>query len=249
MEWTRRAKERAKERMRMRSAIAAFAIMVASSGAAFALDHPIDAPPAASQRQAPADMPAALEAMLRLFVYDSGIFDRIAEIKLPQFREMVIASAAYRRASAVHRRALDAFIETVPGLMREELDALLPQTASNAARQIGDVVSVEDVNGFVSFMSSSDMRPVLVNFVVNYSEANPSPFSSLDQRERDAYDAYAQTPHGRSFIEHENEVFDKLFAALNGVEPQLVNRLRDRVRAGMCDALGDECPTLGIIQT
>ena len=231
----------------MRSAIAALAIVVASSGAAFAQDQPIGAPPAAGQTQAPADMPAALQAMLRLFVYDSGIFDRIAEIKLPQFREMVIASAAYRRANTVHRRALDAFIETVPGLMREELDALLPQTASNAARQIGDVVSVEDVNGFVSFMSSSDMRAVLASFVENYGEAPP--LSSLDQRERDAYDAYAQTPHGRAFIEHANEVSAALFAALDGVEPQLVNRLRGRVRAGLCDALGDECPALGITRT
>jgi hypothetical protein len=201
-------------------------------------------PVAADQDQTASGM----QKVFGLFLYDSGLFDRMLQEQVPGFRQSLTDTFSYHAANAAHRAALMNFAGTLPTMMHEELDLLAPAIAANAARRLDGDVSAEDLNAFVAFMSRPDMRPVMLNFVdryIGHSSGAGLSAPPMTDAQRAAFNEFAASDAGHAFVSHANEIFSALVTELEATTPLLVQRLATRMRVGMCTALGSECRDRG----
>jgi hypothetical protein len=191
------------------------------------------------------DTASGMQKVFGLFLYDSGLFDRMLQEQVPGFRQSLTNSFSYHSANAAHRAALMSFADTLPAMMREELDLLAPAIAANAVRRLNGAVRAEDLNSFVSFMSRPDMHPVMLYFVDRYIGRAGLDAPPLTDAQRAAFDEFAASDAGHAFVSHANEIFEALVTELEATTPPLVQRLAMRMRVGMCAALGSECRDRG----
>lgn len=203
---------------------------------------------AASTKQTSPELNTAFEGVFRLFLYDSGIFDRIMEAAIPQLRQQIEQSPPYRRATAAHRAALTAFAQSLPTVFREEVDAILPTMAAGAADRINGVLTADDLDSYVTFWNRSEMHSIFTHYIDGYmrdpnaAQTNPD----LNAAQMAAFTAYSETPEGRRVIEHNGELIEAMTAQLNATQTIMSQRLAIRMRDGMCAALGDECAAFGL---
>lgn len=205
------------------AAIASAALCISPAGAR---------PPAS---HAPAHIEAAREFASVLFV-DSHFVAAIAEQEvrqdLPRLRRRWPADD---RITTAHRAALNTFIETIPGVAREEIERLLPEFIEDAAPIIADVFTHQELALMIPAYREEKTRQMIAMVVA----AGGGPYDAETDHRMAEFDA---TPAGAIFAPRSATLMRLLRGRLTELGERYLAAISRRIEEGACEALGDECP-------
>lgn len=194
---------------------------------------------------------AAARDLITAMLVDTGAIDialdQSIQLLLPQLRTQITSGALYQSLSQARRDALMAFTENDLGrIMREEAAAAMPAALDAATTRFAGLFSEQELRDAAAFMRQPAARATFLHGVTQgvyqSSGQTPPPAPALSADDLAAAAAFSATPSGRALDARASEVsavlVETLGAAFNDARP----RLQQRLLAGMCDALGDECP-------
>ena len=210
----------------------------------------ITTPPVAAPAPPPtaAHLAAARDAA-NVFLVESGAmqfaFDQSIALLAPRWRSQITASAMYQTLTPAHQQAVVNFLNSdVARLFTEESQASVPAMLDFAATRLAGILSEQDLRDIATFYRQPPAKAQYlygVQLGVYQAAGQTPPPPPQDTAEAEALlTAFNQTPAGQAFVAHSTDVGTILQQAMqNSIN---VQRLRQRVSAGLCAAAGDQCP-------
>lgn len=221
----------------MRWLAAAFLIFAGFATPALA-QKPAEAPAPAHAQETPAPIQseenvAAASELLQVLLVESNIMPHaIQELWAPQMTRLRALYATLPIAKE-RRTAATAFLDTVPTLLLEEINAFLPGVIERAAPELAARLASEDIRAMTAFMRSDPGREVLLSTVTG------APLSA-DAEAANA--AFSASPSGQRLNAQSDVLSQVLGEALEEGSGPLLDRVRARTATGLCAALEDDCP-------
>ncbi len=231
----------------MRTLLLAIAFL-GTSASAFAQDAPapasVPAPAAATPAPAPAGLApehaGARDVLTALFI-DSRIMDvaidQVATTMLPQMRTQMQSSPMMAEISPAARDRLNAYFDSMPTMMREEIYTALQEVIVNSAPGVTALFSEREMADISEFFRQPEMRALMARIVLD-----PNATNSFTSEELRAATRFSRTRGGRAFEQKGQQLSQVIQTGLTSVETSLRGRLGLRAMRGFCDALADECP-------
>jgi len=225
-------------------AIVIAAVLSAAPHAAFAqITENAAPPPVAAAPQADA-MVLAVRDFYQAVLFDTGMFDAMIPQFTPWYREIVVGSDVYRRGNRRRRAALEAVVDRMPQILREELTVATDAMAVSVAPRLASSMTVEDVAAFSYIMRAPEWRPLIrrmVNFEANRKEGDESdmPMTAEDER---LLTQLETTPEAQAIMRDGEVFFTTVTAELDTASGTMEPRLRQRALTEMCAALENDCP-------
>lgn len=198
--------------------------------------------PAVAQSQDLAPTVAALDDFFQAIFFDIGLFDSIVAAQAPQWRQQLTSSPQYQTANAEQRAALDAFVETIPSLFREEVDHEITIMATNMAPRTAAAMQPSDVRVIANLFRMPEMQPLMRRFIGvgianDFQGAPPDP----TPEEIAFLNQFVETPDGRIVVQHGETLFAFMRGELAAANPRIAPRLQARLALGLCEAMGQDC--------
>jgi NAD(P)H-dependent FMN reductase len=201
---------------------------------------------AAPSTPAPSTSADVVTGFVETFLFDSGLFDAFMQHEQPRLRASIINSPVYVHATPAHQAALQSFADTVPDILRHEVHSEVPAIAASSGDRIMALISADDLRSLADFLKSDEGRPVIQMLTQQYV-ANPTArapdLSPLTNEQLGAITRFSQTPAGHAFTAHGDAVFTILGAEFQAASARATPRVTQRMAAGMCEALADQCPS------
>lgn len=225
-------------------------IILAAAMLATALSGPVAL---AQQTQAPAtarsaEAVEAAHAVMRLLLIDSGAIPIAVEqafsSQLPEMRRSIMAAPFFSSLHATRQQALTAYLETLPSVVNEELQAVLPAVVETAAQEMLTLFSDREIVDISSFMRSDAARETIVRSVlggVNAHFGGPQE-PELTAEESAAFAAFEATPSGMAFAAKSAAFNAAMERTISTGFMSVVPALQSRMLRDMCDIMGDQCP-------
>lgn len=224
----------------LRAVLVALALGAVQASTAFGQDERAPAPyTEAADEAATSAMGDAYHALL----FDTGLFDAVAELKHPEFRQSVMRSPFYQAASAENRAALDRVIESLPELMRQEVSAEIPIMADLAAARVADELRPEEITAFAAYLRSSEAQPLLRILISRFladERGKTKPEPSADEEALLA--AVEHSPMARALVHGGDTLSEAMLAEFGSATPRIIERVLIHLYSGICAVLGTECP-------
>jgi hypothetical protein len=194
-------------------------------------------PPAASaQDSAPSDTAlAAARDMTSALIVESGLLDAALDTAFADLMPRLRAEyAGLTTITPAHRDAALAFIETLPALVRTELQGAIGQAIEAAAPELAAIYSEETMIAAAAFFRREEMRALLVRGVQTDWK-----LTEQDHRLLEEFEGSAQA---RGLLANAAAFGDVLERAFRRTTGALLPSLMLRVYQGLCSALEEECP-------
>jgi len=227
----------------MRHLLAVLAIWAAT--AAPALAQEAAAPTAPPQNTAPQADAAelALQDVYTALFFDTGVYEHSMAVHLPEIRQTAIASPFYRTASPERRAALDAVLDRIPDVMREEVEAEILLMASDVAPQASSLMNPDDLRSLANFFRDPQWHDIIQRIVEHSTQKDSSSEVQFSQEETNRLGAFGQTPQGRVIVQNGGQVMNLLVRELEVASPRIQARLRQQLGRDLCEAMGSQCPS------
>ena len=201
--------------------------------------------PATAAIAPPTDAALAGAEVMEALVYDSGLLETTVQTLLqqmmPQLRQQLLQSSLYNSVSARAQSSLLAYLETMPDFLRQSLRTEFNVIAERVGVRLAERLTADELNGIADFMRHPSSRSFFNRLAVGYVNDNDTEVEPTPQ-EIAAVEQFMLTPAGRAFereVEYINTVVREEFqAGSTRMEPQI----QAQIAAGICDALGRECP-------
>lgn len=206
-----------------------------------------DTSPSATSEPSPETVAAAREFYTAM-VFDGGALDALgpvfARYMAPEMRNTILRSSIYRDANVVQRQRLDAFIDSMPGILISEFGAEMRRATDRIAPQIARIMTVEKLSGATAFLQSPDMDPLWAQLMdeVGRTDGNSSQGTLPDWSGTAEGRAFAGTPAGVALIRAEPQIDAILEAEGPAMFAALTPRIELIMITGLCDALAEDCP-------
>jgi hypothetical protein len=189
----------------------------------------------------------ALRDFYNATFFETGMFDTMIEIFLPQFRTSISQSPVYAQSNAQRRAALDALVERVPSMMREEIQTEIGTMAANAAPRIEGMVTAEEMAGIAELMRLPLWREraaQIMHEVAAEKDAGAATSEDADftTEELAQIEAMMEQPGGRAILRTGDPLMAILNQEMEAASPRMVPRLQTRLFREFCDILGRDCP-------
>jgi hypothetical protein len=204
-----------------------------------------DTPPSSAQTP-DNEATAAGAALFNAILVDSGatdmLFNAVRTELLPELRADVLDSPWYRDAGADRRRALEAFIETIPDVLRYEFTSEMGAMAQRSAPRMAALLSAQQMREIGAFLTSADMLPLWNELFADVLDPKAEATDFPDWSAHPQLAAFDQTDAGQAFARHRSAIGDILDEALQDGFTRIEPRMIAALMTGLCDALGDDCP-------
>lgn len=215
--------------------LCAWAFSVGLSGAQkpAPAERPLLSAPAPSEAEG-----AAARAMLAAFVIESGLLDAVLDQavaeELPQLHALTNDPALRAEIGPERYARVQAFLDTLPAIVREEVQRAVPAAIELSAPAIAELFTEEEMAGILAFLQREDTRDLIRRMARNQSDLTAADIALAEQ--------FGRSRAGRAFIRHGDAMFAVLEQALDEITPGMIATLTQRVAIGMCEPLGDACP-------
>lgn len=173
------------------------------------------------------------------------IFEILEDTTLPELRQRVLNSDAFRGASPDHQRALAELVNAIPSIVRNEFAMELENLADRVGPRFATLMTEHELEGASQFLRSPAMRPLWRDLMEAIAASDhPTglgvfPDWSLTAEGR----AFVATPPGRALVREEDNINRVLIegtrTAFELAQPGIRQLLDERI----CDALAEDCPT------
>lgn len=226
-------------------------IILAAAMLATALSGPVAL---AQQTQAPAsersaEAVEAARAMMRLLLIDSGAIPIAVEqafsAQLPAMRQSITNAPFYADLSPARQQALSAYLETLPAVVNQELQAVLPTVVETSAQEMLALFTDREIVDISAFMRSEAVRDTIVRTVLGGVNAHfgGAQEPELSPEEEAAFAAFEATPSGIAFAAKSDAFSDAMERSISTGFMSVVPALQGRMLRDMCDIMGDQCPS------
>ncbi|MGE0739741.1 MAG: DUF2059 domain-containing protein [Hyphomonadaceae bacterium] len=204
------------------------------TGPAFA-QEPTSPAAATAAPVSEASLSAARDLTTAMLV-DSGILptaiQHVWNQYLPQLRQQY---GSLPGVSEPRRQAAVAFLETVPAILNEEVNRVLPRIINDAAPDIAAVFTEQELTDIATFMRDARTRSLLTRMVTGN-------VAGLTNEELAFANEFSQSPAGRAMDAKGNQLTAALDRAMQSASQELQTTLMRRMFQGLCGALEEECP-------
>lgn len=199
--------------------------------------QPADNTPAAANISDPAY--AAAHAMLVGSGIVDAAFDTIAAEVMPRMRASTLRSTLYQNASPTHQQALLAYLDTMPALLREEMNIVMEEVAIRVAPRWSELMTPDELTGVANFFSAPASQPFLQAATAYYlGNLPPGPPEEAAR----VLEEFMRSPAGLA-LERNGDAFNRILAEeRDAALVRLMPHLQAVLSAGICAALEEECP-------
>ena len=132
---------------------------------------------------------------------------------------------------------MDAYINTMPTILREEIDAVLPEVVNTSAPRVTALFNAREMEDIAEFFRDERLRTLMARMI-----ADPNAASTFTRDEERALRRFAGTRGGRAFGTKSDQLMGIVRDGLESISAPLQGRLAVRAITGICEALAEECP-------
>jgi hypothetical protein len=187
---------------------------------------------------------AQARAMSRLLLIDSDVMGVAVEAAFaaqgPQMRQQMLSGPFYDNLRPEHQRSMTAFVDGLPNLVRQEIDAAMPAIAEQYAQGLTKLFNEQELADIVVFLGQPLARAAYLRAVAEgASGVAASPPST---EELAVFAAFEATPSGQAFEQRNGQMTQALNQTLAAGSATMMPRVQQRVLREMCAALGDQAP-------
>jgi len=208
----------------------AFFTILSLAGASFAQE------PAPATESVPDSRLAAARELAQTMLIDSDLFEQAIESLSAETLPRMRARTNEMRVSPRARTAAAAFLDTMPAMITEEINLVLPQAVDEAALEIREIFSEAELREITIFMRDPLTQQFMVRTMLSGGAINPT------EAELQRVLAFAETPAGAAYAARGGDMNAAFQRALSNAGTRIEPRIMRRTMEGLCAALANECP-------
>lgn len=187
---------------------------------------------------------AQAHAMANLLLIDSDVMGVAIEAAFgalgPQMRQQFLTGPFYDSLRHENQRSLTTWVDGLPHLVREEINAAMPAVAEQYAQGLTKLFNEQELTDIVAFLAQPAARAVYLRAVA--AGASGAAPGAPSPEETEMFAAFSATPSGQAFDARSEHLTQALNQALAAGTATMMPRVQARVQREMCVALGDQAP-------
>lgn len=171
---------------------------------------------------------------------------------LPSLRQTMLSGPFYESLRPSSRRAMTAFVDSMPRIVREELDAEMPIIAENLSQDLATLFTGQEGADINAFLRQPRVREIYRRSVTESArgavlaqDETMTPLGSLRGMTSEDLAIFAEfeaTPSGQAMSAKSDQFVAYLEQHLERGSQSLMPRLQRRIAQAMCAAMESDCP-------
>lgn len=243
----------------MRLAVLASVILLCTApmAAAQKISPEPSAPPAPTIRLTPTpESLAGARDMANFLLIESEVMGPALQVAfdamLPELRRSLLTGPLYDSLRPSSQRAMHAFVDSMPRMVEEELNAEMPVIAENLSQDLATLFTSQEMIDINAFLRQPRVRDIYLRSVTagargaatgqNETVTALGALNGLTPEELAIFAAFEATPSGQAMIAKNDQFTAYLEHHFERGSQALMPRLQLRIVQGMCAALENNCP-------